>query len=327
MLTVQSRKNAGDTKDYFRHEERLEGKEARPPQWFGLGALRLGLQGLADRLVFNRLVDNKLPSGKGKITPRRGENSIVLQEFVFNAPKSVSLAAEFAPHGEKVREAFVASVLESMGEAVEPGAATRVRVKGAMDDRKTGEITGTLFVHSTNREQEPHLHAHATVQNHTWDSAEGKFKALKVHDIYKSIPDIQRDFHRRLRQKVERLGYQTERKGKFWEISGVSKSTLRKFSSRRNAIERLYDAVAKVTPGLRRKAGLMTRDKKPQVTDLGKLKEDWVSLLTPREIKDFRSLAAKPKTGRGLERNKSRVAQLRQLSYDIAAPTKDRSRG
>lgn len=317
MLEITPRTNAKDVKDYYRAEERSQGVESSPPRWFGLGAIRLGLEGILDRLTFNKLVDNRMPFGKGKITERGGqERSIRLWDFTYGCPKSVTLAREFAPEGDKIQAAFVDAVLETMAEAVEPNASTRVRKGNAYEDRRTAEITGGLYVHRLNREGSPHMHGHADVLNHTWDQQEGKFKAVKVHDIFRKASDIQADFHRRLRGKVQALGYPTIDKGHFWEIATVPESAIKKFSERRQAIEQLYEKADKVTGALRQKAGLMTRKPKVEVVDLEQQHELWVSRLTDRELDAFKHLRAKPKVGRmpeSLRKSKSRVAFLRQM--------------
>ena len=64
-------------------------------------------------------------------------------------------------------------------------------------------------------------------------------------------------------------------------------------------------------PKADKKAGIATRQHKWEIVDLAELKASWFIRLTKREIKNFKELAAKPKIGRGLNRQRIRVAQVR----------------
>lgn len=310
MLTITSKKNAADAKRYIANQEKVEGCEAVPPRWFGLGALRLGLEGLADRLIFNRLIDGKTADGKGKLTPRMKKNRISLWDLVLSPPKGVSLVAEFSPAGEQVREITDAVAWETFQNAVEPFAMTRVRKGGKDENRPTGELLGMLQVHFVSRANQPQWHAHLGLANATHDPQEG-WKALNPREIYVNAPAAQKYFHRRLREEVEKLGFPTVKKGKFWDIS-LPRATIAKFSKRRAAILNLYGKRKSVSPKLRRKAALMTRDAKPEVIDLGALRKQWVEMLTPREVRVFQTIQAQPKIGR--DPSLHRASLLSQLT-------------
>jgi conjugative relaxase-like TrwC/TraI family protein len=322
VLEVNGRKGASAAKSYYKEQEKLEGRDAWPPTWFGKGAERLGLSGVVDSKIFGRLIDNLMPDGKAKVTPRGGDDRIVLHDFTFNSPKGVSLAAEFRPDGDEIRRAFIDAVQETMAARIEPLAATRERAGGRNEDRVTGEVTGSLHVHSINREGEPHLHGHACVQGHTWHPEEGRFKALKVFGIRKSAPTIEEDFHRRFRSKVKDLGYATmaTHGGKFWDIKGVPESAKAKFSSPRSRIEKLYDAKkAKgedVTAALYKKSGIMVRKPKTGRIDLDASRKLWAAQLTPAERDAFMGLKSdRPGWGSFLSRAKRHHARVRAVQY------------
>lgn len=318
------RKGAEQAKKYFAAAEKAEGREETPPRWFGRGAERLGLAGTALRSVFNRLIDNRRPDGKGKLTERGGhDHNIKLYEITFNAQKSFSLAAEFGPEADRkiLRDAFTDAVMETMTAAVEPKGATRVRRGNAQADRRTAELTGTLYLHVVNRANQPHLHAHATVHNHTWDQEEQKYKALKVHDIWCSAPAIEADFQQRLRSKVQAAGFRTRSTATefrkehgmpkeapvpayCWELVGVPQPLMDRFSERRQSIKELYaerkGQGKRITPKLRKAAATLTRDPKHEVVDLDKLRGEWLGQMTEKEREAFRYMRARPKVGRPL---------------------------
>ncbi len=105
----------------------------------------------------------------------------------------------------------------------------------------------------------------------------GEFSAIKRAGEY-----YEAAFHARLAQKVAALGYAVGRSGEWWEIQGVSRDVLEKFSQRTEKIEEtareqgISDALAK------EKLGALTREKKVK-TSLTELKQEWSERLTVEE--------------------------------------------
>lgn len=58
VMQITARKGRADAKSYYREQEKFEGRDAWPPTWFGKGAERLGLSGVADHKVFAKMIDN-----------------------------------------------------------------------------------------------------------------------------------------------------------------------------------------------------------------------------------------------------------------------------
>lgn len=331
MMIFQDRKSASGTRQYVSKQERIEGKDAHSFRFFGKIANRLGIAGIADRLIFNHLAGNRMPDGKEKLTPRDGKNRVICKDANFNFPKSVTLVANFSPAGEQVKQAVVESIIEAVTAIAEPLAEVRFHIPGKVItftdgeqyrepgktiNLRTGEILVGLDIHESNRAGDPHFHGHAYIMNVT--ALRGERYALKTTSIHKAAKKLETDCLNRVRGKVERLGFRTRDKGKFWEIDGISDATIRKFSTRRAAIETLYAGAKHVSDRLRQKAGLLTRAEKPNIIELDVLKKEWRERLTPKELGVIRSLQSKPKIGRGLSKSKLRVAQLRQLGNHIS---------
>ena len=97
------------------------------------------------------------------------------------------------------------------------------------------------FIHFTARPVEgrpdPHLHAHCYAFNATYDPVEEKWKAGQFGDIKRDGEYYEAAFHARLAKKVGELGYVVSRSGGWWEIKGLSRETLEKFSQRTEKIE------------------------------------------------------------------------------------------
>lgn len=326
VAKITDRGNAAGTKKYFSAQERIEGREAYVPIWYGKGAARLGLAGKASRAIFNRLVDNKTPDGKGKLTPRNRKDSIRLWDVTVSMPKGVTLAAMFAPDGHLVVEACRRALLRVMDERLEPLAVTRDRKGGRMGDTVTAEITGTLFTHLVSRAGDPHLHFHATVHNHTFNPMENRFKALKVFEIWKKAVDIEAHFHLAIREELRKLGFHIEihgQKSYEWDIAGISQATKDKFSERRKQCVSYMDKVReegrRVSGKLRGMVATLTRQEKPQNVELDQLKREWLGELTRAEKKAFMELKENPKTlaiRRMVARNKARSLSLRMMPPD-----------
>jgi conjugative relaxase-like TrwC/TraI family protein len=263
---------------YYGQEQEVIG------EWQGNAADLLGLNGKVDQESFEALCDNRRPDGKDRLTARTGDHRRVGYDFNFNCPKSVSVVHALTGD-ERVLGAFRESVSETMRQ-IESDMKTRVRVHGADEDRKTGNMVWGEFIHFTARPVEgwpdPHLHAHCYAFNATYDPVEEKWKAGQFGDIKRDAEYYEAAFHARLAKKVGELGYVVGRSGDWWEIKGLSRETLEKFSQRTEKIEEaakrgdVQDAHAK------EKLAALTREKKV-TTSMAHLKREWVERLTVEE--------------------------------------------
>ena len=263
---------------YYGQEQEVIG------EWQGKAADLLGLNGKVDQKSFEALCDNRRPHGKERLTARTGDHRRVGYDFNFNCPKSVSVVHALTGD-ERVLDAFREAVSETMRQ-IESDMKTRVRAHGADEDRKTGNLVWGEFIHFTARPVEgrpdPHLHAHCYAFNATYDPLEEKWKAGQFGDIKRDAEYYEAAFHARLAKKVEELGYAVGRSGDWWEIKGLSRETLEKFSQRTEKIEEaakrgdVQDAHAK------EKLAALTREKKV-TTSMADLKHEWVERLTVEE--------------------------------------------
>jgi conjugative relaxase-like TrwC/TraI family protein len=183
VIFINHMKSAKAAKDYYtQHIAPGDGRyyteenaQQMEPVWWGRGAERLQLKGEAKQEDFFALCDNRNPHTGERMTPRDRDDRRVLTDITFDAPKSVTLAAELGGDdgkGDKqIRPLFVESIIETANE-MESDAKTRVRKGGANEDRVTGNMIGTLNIHRTARPVDGlvdgQLHGHLTVQNMTW---------------------------------------------------------------------------------------------------------------------------------------------------------------
>ena len=180
-------------------------------QFHGKIAKRLGIEGQTiDKETFDKLCDNINPKTGKSLTPRTVADRRVGYDISFHCPKSVSIL-----HGlgrdRRVLESFEKSVQETMLE-IQEDSQTRIRVQGQNDDRSTGELLWTDFIHQTARPvgdnpPDVHLHTHIFTFNVSYDEVENKFKAGQFHNIKRDMPYYQARFQKRLADKLSGLGY------------------------------------------------------------------------------------------------------------------------
>ena len=270
---------------YYGQEQEVIG------EWQGKAAELLGLNGKVDQESFEALCDNRRPNGKGRLTARTSDHRRVGYDFNFNCPKSVSVVHALTGD-ERVLAAFRESVSETMRQ-IESDMKTRVRAHGADEDRKTGNMVWGEFIHFTARPVEgrpdPHLHAHCYAFNATYDSVEEKWKAGQFGDIKRDAEYYEAAFHARLAKKVGELGYAVGRSGDWWEIKGLSRETLEKFSQRTEKIEAAAMEGAINDAALKDKLASLTREKKVK-TSMSDLKREWADRLKPEEKQSLATL-------------------------------------
>jgi conjugative relaxase-like TrwC/TraI family protein len=302
MLRIICSEDAAQAKNYYTSNLKYEaepnklgkyyGQEQEViGEWQGKAADLLGLNGKVDQESFEALCDNRRPDGKGRLTARTSDHRRVGYDFNFNCPKSVSVVHALTGD-ERVLAAFRESVSETMSQ-IESDMKTRVRAHGADEDRKTGNMVWGEFIHFTARPVEgrpdPHLHAHCYAFNATYDPVEEKWKAGQFGDIKRDAEYYEAGFHARLSKKVGELGYAVGRSGDWWEIKGLSRETLEKFSQRTERIEEAAKKGAIGDAAAKDKLAALTREKKV-MTSMSDLKREWADRLTPEEKQSLTSL-------------------------------------
>ena len=278
MLRVIASRNA---KEYYaeslkREDYYTEGQEIRG-EWQGIGAEKLGLSGAVDQAAFDALCENRRPGTDERLTQRNKGNRIVGYDFNFHCPKSVSVVYEFT-RDERILDAFKQSVNQTMRE-IESEIKTRVRQKGANENRTTGNMVWAEFVHFTARPvnglPDPHLHAHCYAFNTTWDDTEKKWKAAQFRDLKADAPYFEAAFHARFARQLAEVGYRIERTAKGWELAGVPQRVLDEFSRRTEQVERKAKELG-ITSG-KEKDGLaaLTRERKQKQLFKTELRALW----------------------------------------------------
>ena len=217
-----------------------------------------------------------------------------------------------------ILSAFRDSVRETMQE-IELDAQTRVRKQGRDDDRTTGNLTWAEFVHFTARPVEgipdPHLHAHCFVFNQTFDQEEERWKAVQFRQLKQDAPYYQAIFHSKLASNLQELGYSISRKGKDWELSGITKSLDQKFSRRTDQIEELAQKKNILDPQAKDQLGAKTREKKNSNLSLPELKKLWQERLSDEDRETLNELTDSKSQSRSYAPNAVELATAHAIEH------------
>lgn len=224
--------------DYYAEKGELIGR------WQGQGAALLGLDGEVTREAFAALAGNHHPESGGQLTPRQKADRRAGYDFTFSAPKSVSAFYEYLQATGKqeqagtLLDAFTSSVRSTMAE-LEQDMRVRVRANGGTGDRVTGNMVWAEFTHfqarPVNGVADPHLHTHAYAMNLTHDGQ--GWKAGEFGSIKRDATYYQEAFHARLGVALQRLGYSVEAAPHGFQLRGVERPTIEKFSRRTAEVE------------------------------------------------------------------------------------------
>lgn len=289
MLRVIQNRDSQAAKGYY--ASRAEGgyylgaEQEAVGSWGGSGAERLGLYGAIDRRSFDRLCDNRHPATGERLTVRTRKDRTPGYDVNFHACKSASLLYALT-NDPAILRAFRDAVADTMRE-MEERMQTRVRTRGRSRDRRAGNLVYGEFLHFTARPVagviDPHLHAHCFVFNAVFDPVEHRWKAGQFRDLKASAPGFERAFHARFAWKLAALGYPIERQNDRWEIAGVERALIEKFSHRTRQIDAFAQAHGITDPKEKDGIGARTRCRKQPETGMAELRRGWRARLSEEE--------------------------------------------
>lgn len=315
MLRITQNNNSAGAKRYYSTADYFSEGQELIGRWRGQGAVQLGLlpeagmqsaavgmnegqrgeRGEIEKKDWDRLCDNMNPATGTRLTVRRKDERRVGYDFNFNAPKSLSLVYALTKD-ERLLDAFRDSVDETMCE-IEAEMKTRVRVGGKNEDRTTGNLVWSEYIHFTSRPvdgvPDPSLHAHCFAFNTTWDAQELRWKAGQFGDIKRDAPYFGAVFHAKLARRMEELGLGVERTKAGWDLAGISKGTLDRFSRRTAQIEQQAREGGITDPDGKSALGAKTREKKAKGLAFADLRAKWKARMSERELANVDAVASK----------------------------------
>jgi conjugative relaxase-like TrwC/TraI family protein len=267
--------------------------------WLGQGAAWLGLEGDVTREAFASLAQNRHPESGEPLTPRTKDGRRVGFDLTWDAPKSVTLA--WLAGDERIPQLLKESAQETLQE-LEASVQTRVRQSGQWTNRTTGNLVAAGFLHTTTRPlddglPDPNLHLHTFVFNNTFDPVEKRHKAIELGNVHLDRPYYEAAFHARLANRLRGLGYALEPTARGWEIAGIDRSLIDKFSRRTATIEALAKEKGITDPKQKAQLGAKTRRKKGPELPTETLRSYWESRLSDHERFQLTSVAQKAREG------------------------------
>lgn len=251
MIRTTQQTSVAAASNYFKDEVKQDKlgrylsaeSQRHRPTWGGKLSERLNLPEHVTEQDFRQMLAKRDPVTHQPLGARVAQNARVGMDITFAAPKSFSLLSEYS-QDPRLQEVFVEACRYTMS-LIEKDAAVRLRSEGRDSNLTTGEFSYAEFVHYTARPEkvnmpdgttrelsDAHLHMHAFVINTTFCPESEKYKALQLGAVMEKMPFFEAVFHAKMAKDTLQLGYDIERKGKFWEIKGVSRETIEHFSNR-----------------------------------------------------------------------------------------------
>ncbi|MEM8804530.1 MAG: MobF family relaxase [Cyanobacteria bacterium P01_G01_bin.38] len=241
-VSAAQAENYYEKDDYYTRDLEVDSDPQGAPdlnaQWYGKGAVALGLTGDFDQTTFQSLLHGQAPDGQSlharKIDP---EHHRAATDCTFSAPKSVSIAA-LIQGDRRVLSAHTQAVKTSLSILEDRYAQTRVRrPQGERERVTTGNLVAAVFRHETSREQDPQLHSHCVIINAT-QMEDGHWRSLSNDAILANQKLLGEIYQNELAFQLRQHGYEIETlpNGQF-ELKGYEPELLDTFSTRTQQIE------------------------------------------------------------------------------------------
>lgn len=295
MARITTHQSAADAYNYYLADY-LTASTAMRGRWLGDGAKRLGLSGEVDPEHFKSLLSNRHPFNDTKLSVRDKDNRRVGWDVNFNIPKSVSIAFGLN-QADDIVDAMRQSVNETLAD-MENDVMVRVNpAPGVQRHELSRNFISAVFIHPEARAvdghvPDPQLHAHAFISNHSF--ANNRWLAADISNLFRDAQGYyEYAFQSRLADRLQAMGYQIERSERNFEIVGISRELIEKFSKRSGEINRLINeehVAAKIAAkegisldDAKGKVGALSRNAKDKHYELDELFPLWDAQLTTQE--------------------------------------------
>lgn len=235
MMTVQI-VSAGMATTYYNKDNYYTKDLSSLDSWQGAISKKLDLE---NTKIEPQIFDNFVK----KMTERNGGNNNkkrVGMDLTFSCPKSISLATAKDEETKKdMIEAQQKAVKETLEEIEKNGGFTyRVTNNKVTTDKKADNLLIGKFNHFVNRNGELDLHTHCVVFNIT--EKDGKEYSLNAKEILKKQTEWGLLFRQKMAKNLQAKGYilnLTDAKKGLFELAGIDRETIEKYSTRTREIE------------------------------------------------------------------------------------------
>ena len=253
-----------------------------PGKWWSPAGWQAVDGSVVDPLALERLASYRDVETGRTLPGQRAADARVATDYSFSTPKALSaLWAVSDDEGraklEKLVEDAVRSTLEIINER---GLIEARRGKGGKQREPVAAPVAAIFMHHTNREGDPQLHAHVVMMNVAMrqDGTIGAVNNEKLLDVRKALDAA---YTSGLARRLEGLGVRVEPSPEHgFKIVGQPDDLIDLWSKRRQQIVKAAaerGIETKDNTALAQMIALQTRQKKSDVQDIAKLEERWLS--------------------------------------------------
>jgi conjugative relaxase-like TrwC/TraI family protein len=186
---------------------------------------------------FATLVQGFNPETGEKLVQNAGERGrVALHDFCVSAPKSISVI--WAMAGGELKSGIENAQKAGAREHLDFMSLKSFSRQGKGGLIKTpAPLMGAMFEHASSREGDPQLHIHCVMLN-VCQRPDGTTGALQTMEMMRWQGAAASLAHARMAWELRKLGLPIEKKGKLFEVAGVSPDVLKHFSKRREQIEK-----------------------------------------------------------------------------------------
>ncbi|MEO1280181.1 MAG: MobF family relaxase [Pseudomonadota bacterium] len=290
MLSSSNIKSAANGAKYYAQGDYYTKGAEETSAWLGKGSERLGLgQTMGEERAeqnephvsakeLTAILEGKLPEGQNhtwKANEGTSRSHRAGRDFTFSAPKSVSIAALVADD-KRLVDAHEKAV-ETAVRFLEQYAVARVREKGGIEHRLTGNIVAAKFLEFTSRAQDAQLHTHVVVANMTFDEQSNIWRAMEYSGMESAKKAAGQIYRSELAREARILGYgvRVDEKQGFFEIEGVSNDLLKDHSTRSKEIAEYIEKHGARNGADVQRAKINSRSDKV-ILDLSDIRKDWI---------------------------------------------------
>jgi len=264
------------------------GRSGRPREgtgtWHGRAAEAAGLDGPVRRADLMRVWEGRDPR-TGEVLVRRGSTGdhVAGIDVTFSAPKSMSVLWALSDPATRsaVEAAHDRAVLVALRHIEDMVPLLRRRAGDGIVHERAAGIIASRFRHHTARlsaaqyaagqSPDPQLHDHVVIANmalrHAPDDRGNLWAAIDSRGLYLVAAEAGAVYRAELAHRLQQMGYELRREGRYVEVAGVSARLRERFSSRsmelRNAVRAFREQYGREPSVAERKTlTLMTREPK-----------------------------------------------------------------
>ena len=278
--------------------------EIRGAVWRGQIAQMLGIEGQpVTKEAFSCLVNRIDPVTKQMLGVKNVEHARAGFDMTYSVVKSISVLHAITKD-PAILEALEAGIAAAQYH-VERDAQTQANTRDQRFYETTSSLIYANFFHKTSRpykvdkdgitqyQADPAYHYHSYLMSTTFSRKNNRFQALEIGNIHRLAPFYQEIFHSTVAYHLHKSGYPVRQTKDRFEIAGVSRAVIEKFSNRTAIIEEEARRRKISDPRAKSELAVKTRLSKTKALSETELEEIWQQRLTPQERNDLHTLKNK----------------------------------